>query len=68
MGLCVASNSVERADVFDSRIGLGLYFFHQILSQGDRLKVIEPSWVVDEMHELILDALKLYDPSLCGSQ
>lgn len=43
-------------------------FFHQILSQGDRLKVIEPSWVVDEMHELILDALKLYDPSLCGSQ
>lgn len=43
-------------------------FLHQVLSQGDQLRILEPSWVVDEMHALILDSLRLYDPSLCGSR
>lgn len=43
-------------------------FFHQILSRGHRIKVLEPSWVVDEVLDLIRHTLRLYDPSVDGRE
>ena len=36
-------------------------FFHELLAHGNRLKVLEPSWVADEMHHLIRGMLRLYE-------
>lgn len=63
----IINETPEYAD-FEVYIRPTVDFLHHILSQGDCLKIIEPSWVVDEMHTLVLDTLKLYDPSLCGSR
>lgn len=51
----------EEYSDFEFDIRPTIDFSNKILSEGNRIKVIKPHWLADEVRELHLDAVKMYD-------